>query len=56
MQGEEGIIVYFDIGTEANMKGKNSSKVINFAQMKPQTKARISELFEEIISGLRPSS
>lgn len=56
MQGEEGIIVYFDIGTEANMKGKNSSKVINFAQMKPDTKARISELFEEIISGLRPSS
>ena len=56
MQGEEGIIVYFDIGTEANMKGKNSSKVINFAQMKPQTKARISELFEEIISELRPSS
>ena len=56
MQGEEGIIVYFDIGTEANMKRKNSSKVINFAQMKPQTKARISELFEEIISGLRPSS
>ncbi len=56
MQGEEGIIVYFDIGTKANMKGKNSSKVINFAQMKPQTKARISELFEEIISGLRPSS
>jgi len=54
MQGEEGIIVYFDIGTEANMKGKNSSKVINFAQMKPHTKARISELFEEIISGLRP--
>lgn len=56
MQGEEGIIVYFDIGTEANLKGKNSNKVINFAQMKPQTKARISELFEEIISGLRPSS
>ena len=56
MQGEEGIIVYFDIGTEANMKGKNSSKVINFAQMKLHTKARISELFEEIISGLRPSS
>ena len=56
MQGEEGIIVYFDIGTKANLKGKNSNKVINFAQMKPQTKARISELFEEIISGLRPSS
>ena len=56
MQGEEGIIVYFDIGTKANLKGKNSNKVINFAQMKPDTKARISELFEEIISGLRPSS
>jgi hypothetical protein len=56
MQGEEGIIVYFDIGTKANLKGKNSNKVINFVQMKPHTKARISELFEEIISGLRPSS
>jgi hypothetical protein len=56
MQGEEGIIVYFDIGTKANLKGKNSNKEINFAQMKPHTKARISELFEEIISGLRPSS
>lgn len=56
MQGEEGIIVYFDIGTKANLKGKNSNKVINFAQMKPDTKAKISELFEEIISGLRPSS
>jgi len=56
MQGEEGIIVYFDIGTEANLKGKNSNKVINFAQMKLHTKARISELFEEIISGLRHSS
>jgi len=56
MQGEEGIIVYFDIGTKANLKGKNSNKVINFAQMKPDTKARISELFEEIISGLRHSS
>ena len=56
MQGEEGIIVYFDIGTKANLKGKNSNKVINFAQMKPDTKVRISELFEEIISGLRPSS
>jgi len=56
MQGEEGIIVYFDIENKANTKGKNSNKVINFAQMKPDTKARISELFEEIISGLRPSS
>jgi len=56
MQGEEGIIVYFDIENKANTKGKNSNKVINFAQMKLHTKARISELFEEIISGLRPSS
>jgi hypothetical protein len=56
MQGEEGIIVYFDIENKANTKGKNSNKVINFAQMKPHTKARISELFEEIISGLRHSS
>jgi len=56
MQGEEGIIVYFDIENKANMKGKNSIKVINFAQIKPHTKAKISELFEEIISGLRQSS
>src|SRR4029079_6565185 len=56
MQGEEGIIVYFDIENKANTKGKNSNKVINFAQMKLHTKARISELFEEIISGLRHSS
>ncbi len=56
MQGEEGIIVYFDIENKANTKGKNSNKVINFAQMNPHTKARISELFEEIISGLRHSS
>jgi hypothetical protein len=54
MQGEEGIIVYFDIENKTNAKGKNSNKVINFAQMKSHTKARISELFEEIISGLRP--
>ena len=53
MQGEEGIIVYFDIGPKADMKGKNLNKTINFAQMKPDTKARISELFEEIISRLR---
>jgi hypothetical protein len=52
MQGEEGIIVYFDIGPKADMKGKNLNKTINFAQMKPDTKVRISELFEEIISGL----
>jgi hypothetical protein len=56
MQGEEGFIVYFDIENKSNTKGKNSNKVINFAQIKPQTKARISELFEEIISGLRHSS
>jgi hypothetical protein len=52
MQGEEGIIVYFDIGPKADMKGKNLNKTINIAQMKPDTKVRISELFEEIISGL----
>jgi hypothetical protein len=52
MQGEEGIIVYFDIGPKADMKGKNLNKRINIAQMKPDTKVRISELFEEIISGL----
>jgi hypothetical protein len=53
MQGEEGIIVYFDIETFDKKKGKNLSKTVDFVHMKPHTKERISELFEEIISGLR---
>jgi hypothetical protein len=53
MQGEEGIIVYFDIETLDKKRGKNSDKTVNFARMRPDTKEGISELFEEIISGLR---
>jgi hypothetical protein len=53
MQGEEGIIVYFDIETKLNTKGKNSNKSVNFERMKSPTKKKISELFEEIRSVLR---
>ena len=52
MQGEEGIIVYFDIETNVDRKGRKSNKPVNFAQMKSDTKERIFELFKEIISGL----
>ena len=53
MQGEEGIIVYFDIETKLDTKGKNSNKSVNFERMKSPTKKKISELFEEIESVLR---
>jgi hypothetical protein len=52
MQGEEGIIVYFDIETKLDTKGKNSNKSVNFERMKSPTKKKISELFEEIESVL----
>jgi hypothetical protein len=52
MQGEEGIIVYFDIETKLNTKGKNSNKSVNFERMKSPTKKKISELFKEIESVL----
>ena len=52
MQGEEGIIVYFDIETKVDRKGKKSNKSVNFAQMKSQTMERIFELFKEINSVL----
>lgn len=52
MQGEEGIIVYFDIETKVDRKGKKSNKSVNFAQMRSQTKERIFELFKEINSVL----
>jgi hypothetical protein len=52
MQGEEGIIVYFDIETNVDKKGKNSNKSVNFAQIKAPTKERIIELFKEINSVL----
>jgi len=50
MQGEEGLIVYFDIETKVNAKSKNiSNKSVNFGRMKSPAKKRISELFKEII-------
>lgn len=52
MQGEEGIIVYFDIETKVDTKGKNSNKSVNFERMKSPTKKKISELFKEIDSVL----
>ena len=52
MQGEEGIIVYFDIETNVDGKGKKSNKSANFAQMKSLTKESIFELFKEINSVL----
>ena len=53
MQGEEGLIVYFDIETKVNAKSKNiSNKSVNFGRMKLPAKKRISELFNEIIVAL----
>ena len=53
MQGEEGLIVYFDIETKVNAKSKNiSNKSVNFGRMKSSAKKRISELFKEIIVAL----
>jgi hypothetical protein len=52
MQGEEGIIVYFDIETKVDTKRKNSNKSVNFVHMKSPTKKKISELFKEIDSVL----
>lgn len=53
MQGEEGLIVYFDIETKVNAKSKNiSNKSVNFGRMKSPAKIRISELFKEIIVAL----
>jgi len=48
MQGEEGIIVYFDIEPKVDPKGKNSSKLVNLARMKAPAKKEISDLFKEI--------
>ena len=52
MQGEEGIIVYFDIEPKADLKGKNSSKVVNLARIKAPSKKEISDLLKEISSSL----
>jgi hypothetical protein len=54
MQGEEGIVVYFDIEPNADAKAKkSSSKTVDFSRMKPPTKNKIGELFKEISSALR---
>lgn len=56
MQGEEGIIVYFDIEPKADPKGKNSSKLVNLARMKAPAMEEISELLKEISSSLSKKS
>ena len=54
MQGEEGIVVYFDIEPNVDAKAKkSSSKTVDFSRMKPPTKNKIGELFKEISSALR---
>ncbi|HJR85287.1 MAG TPA: hypothetical protein VJ772_07975 [Nitrososphaeraceae archaeon] len=54
MQGEEGIVVYFDIEPNVDAKAKkSSSKTVDFSRMKPPTRKKIGELFKEISSALR---
>lgn len=61
MQGEEGIIVYFDMETIDKKKGKvkgmgkgNQTKSLNFEAMKDNlTKERITELFNEVVSAMQ---
>lgn len=54
MQGEEGIVVYFDIEPNVDAKAKkSSSKTVDFSRMKPPMKKKIGELFKEISSALR---
>jgi len=54
MQGEEGLIVYFDIEPMVDPKArKNSNKTVDFSRMKPPTKKRIGELLKEIGPALR---
>lgn len=53
MQGEEGIVVYFDIEPKVDAKAKKSpNKTVNFSRMTPPTKQRIGELFKEISTTL----
>ena len=53
MQGEEGIIVYFDVEPKVDAKAKRSpNKTVNFSRMTPPTKQRIGELFKEISTAL----
>lgn len=54
MQGEEGIIVYFDIEPGVDPKAKkSSSKTVDFSRMKPPMQNRIVELFNEIGPALK---
>lgn len=53
MQGEEGIIVYFDVEPRVDAKAKRTpNKTVNFSRMTPPTKQRIGELFKEISTAL----
>jgi hypothetical protein len=54
MQGEEGIIVYFDMETIDKKKGKgNKAKSVDFDTMKDNlTKERITGLFDEVDSAM----
>ena len=54
MQGEEGLIVYFDIepGVEPKAK-KGSNKTVDFSRMKPPLKKKIGQLFKEISPALK---
>jgi hypothetical protein len=53
MQGEEGIIVYFDIEPKVDAKAKKSpTKTVNFSRMRPPTRQRFGELFKEINTAL----
>jgi hypothetical protein len=53
MQGEEGIIVYFDVEPRVDAIAKRSpNKTVNFSRMTPPTKQRIGELFKEISTAL----
>jgi len=53
MQGEEGIIVYFDIEPGVDPKAKkSSSKTVDFSRIKPPMQNRIVELFNEISPAL----
>jgi hypothetical protein len=49
IQGEEGIIVYFDIEPGVDPKAKkSSSKTVDLSRMKPPMMERIGELFKEV--------
>ena len=52
MQGEEGIIVYFDIEAKVEGKGKNSNKSVNFKRINSSMKKKISDILNEIYSTL----